>query len=171
LGASAVALVYIGILLSFAVKLRFVGPAGSWGMAALVSLIVVVKLSDIGAYTVGRLIGRHKLTPRLSPGKTIEGAFGGLAFAALGSWLALVILWPRLSRESTPDVAAWQWLGYAVTVTLAGTLGDLAESLMKRDMGRKDSSNWMPGFGGVLDLLDSVLVAAPVAYIWWRYGL
>jgi phosphatidate cytidylyltransferase len=171
LAASALAFGYVGVLLSFAIQLRFVGPAGAWGMAALVSLVVVVKLSDIGAYTVGRWIGRHKLAPRLSPGKTIEGALGGLAFAAGGSWLALVILWPRISGASTPAVAAWQWLGFAVTVTAAGMIGDLAESLLKRDLGRKDSSDWMPGFGGVLDLLDSVLIAAPVAYVWWRFGL
>jgi phosphatidate cytidylyltransferase len=171
LAASALAFGYIGVLLSFAIQLRFVGPEGAWGMAALVSLVMVVKLSDIGAYTVGRLIGRHKLAPRLSPGKTIEGACGGLAFAAFGSWLALVILWPRLSGTSAPRVDAWQWLGFALTVTAAGMIGDLAESLLKRDLGRKDSSDWMPGFGGVLDLVDSVLVAAPVAYLWWRYGL
>ena len=152
------------------IQLRFAGPAGDWGIAALASLVIVVKLSDIGAYTVGRLIGRHKLAPHLSPGKTIEGAVGGLAFAGAGAWLALVELWPRLSSTSVPALAPWQWLGFAFTVTVAGVVGDLAESLLKRDLGRKDSSDWMPGFGGVLDLVDSILVSAPVAYLWWQYG-
>jgi phosphatidate cytidylyltransferase len=171
LAATALVLLYIGLLLSFAVQLRFAGPQGSWGLAALVSLLVVVKLSDIGAYVVGRLIGRHKLAPRLSPGKTIEGAVGGLLFSTCGAWLTLVVLWPTLSATSTPPVEVWQWLGFGLTVGVAGMLGDLAESLLKRDLGRKDSSDWMPGFGGVLDLIDSVLVAAPVAYLWWSYGL
>jgi phosphatidate cytidylyltransferase len=171
LAATALVLLYIGLLLSFAVQLRFAGPQGSWGLAALVSLLVVVKLSDIGAYVVGRLIGRHKLAPRLSPGKTIEGAFGGLLFSTCGAWLTLVVLWPAITTTSTPTVHVWQWLGFGLTVGVAGMIGDLAESLLKRDLGRKDSSDWMPGFGGVLDLVDSVLVAAPVAYLWWRYGL
>lgn len=171
LAATALVLLYIGLLLSFAVQLRFAGPQGSWGLAALVSLLVAVKLSDIGAYAVGRLIGRHKLAPRLSPGKTIEGAGGGLLFSTCGAWLTLVVLWPAISTTTTPPVKTWQWLGFGLSVGVAGMLGDLAESLLKRDLGRKDSSDWMPGFGGVLDLVDSVLVAAPVAYLWWRYGL
>jgi phosphatidate cytidylyltransferase len=171
LALEALGLVYIGLLLSFAVQMRFAGPHGDWGLAAIASLILVVKLCDIGAYTVGRLIGRHKLAPRLSPGKTIEGGFGGLAFAIFGAWLSLTVLWPAMSHVSPPEVAAWQWLGFGLTVGVAGMIGDLAESLLKRDLGRKDSSDWMPGFGGVLDLLDSILVGAPIAYFWWHYLL
>ena len=167
LAASALAFTYIGVLVSCTVQLRFAGPGGAWGLAAIVSLLFVVKLSDIGAYTIGRLIGRHKMAPSLSPGKTIEGACGGLIFAACGSWLSLVVLWPLFAGATVPRVNAWQWMGFGLTVGAAGMLGDLAESLLKRDLGCKDSSDWMPGFGGVLDLLDSVLVAAPVAYIWW----
>ncbi len=169
LAASALTLLYVGLLLSFAVQMRFAGPGGDWGLAAIASLIIVVKLCDIGAYTVGRLIGRHKLAPRLSPGKTIEGGVGGLLFAVFGAWLSLAVLWPAMSRVTPPTVLAWQWLGFGLTVGVAGMLGDLAESLLKRDLGRKDSSDWMPGFGGVLDLLDSILVAAPIAYVWWQY--
>ncbi len=171
LAATSFSLLYIGVLLSFAAQLRFAGPNGAWGMAALASLLIVVKMSDIGAYTVGRLIGRHKLAPLLSPGKTIEGSVGGLAFSSLGAWFSLGVLMPHLAGTTAPQVAVWQWLGFGITVGIAGMLGDLAESLLKRDLGRKDSSDWMPGFGGVLDLLDSILVAAPVAYLWWMYGL
>jgi phosphatidate cytidylyltransferase len=171
LAATALALVYIGLLLSFAVQLRFVEPVGTIGLGAIASLILVVKFCDIGAYTVGRLIGRHKMAPHLSPGKTIEGAVGGLLFAVFGAWLSFVVICPRLVGATARPIDAWQWLGFGITVGAAGMLGDLAESLLKRDLGRKDSSTWMPGFGGVLDLLDSILLAAPVAYVWWEYWL
>jgi phosphatidate cytidylyltransferase len=130
----------------------------------------VVKMSDVGAYTVGRLAGRHKLAPVLSPGKTIEGALGGLLFACLGSWIALRWVLPAMTG-AVAVYSNWGWLVYGLLVGLAGILGDLAESLIKRDVGRKDSSDWLPGFGGVLDMLDSVLLAAPVAYLCWAFGV
>lgn len=165
------ALCYVGLLFSFLAQLRLVGD-GTLGVAALASLVIVVKMGDTGAYTVGRLIGRHKMAPVLSPGKTIEGAIGGLVFACIGSWVAIQwltpLMRPSLAVASSP---AWGWLAYGLIVGSAGMLGDLAESLIKRDLGRKDSSDWMPGFGGVLDVLDSILFAAPVAYLCWALGL
>lgn len=160
---------YVGWLLTFVVQLRLL-DGGAWGVPALASLVIVVKMCDTGAYTVGRLIGRHKMAPVLSPGKTYEGAVGGLLFACLGSWLAFecwIPLWDLPPRGASPS---WGWLAYGLGVGLAGMFGDLAESLLKRDLGRKDSSPWMPGFGGVLDLLDSILLAAPVAYAFWKFG-
>jgi phosphatidate cytidylyltransferase len=168
LGATLFAFAYVGLLLSFLVQVRSLG-GGPLGIAALVALVAVVKLGDIGAYTVGRLVGRHKLAPYLSPGKTIEGAIGGIVFACAGSWLALAWLLPRIVVQSPMAVPGW--LAFGVVVGLAGMAGDLAESLIKRDVGRKDSSNWMPGFGGVLDVIDSLLFAAPVAWICWITGL
>lgn len=155
---------YAGLLLSFAVQLRVLGQ-GNEGLVALVALIAVVKFGDTGAYTVGRLIGRHKMAPLISPGKTWEGAGGGVAFALLGSWLSFTLLprWMAAPISQPP----WAWIVFGLVVGMAGMLGDLAESLFKRDMGSKDSSTWMPGFGGVLDLLDSILFAAPVAYLCW----
>ncbi len=161
--------VYVGISMSFMVQLRFLGGEHA-GMVAVASLLVVVKASDIGAYTAGRMFGKHKLAPVLSPGKTIEGAVGGVGLACLGSWLVFERLMPRLTLpvEQRPW---WGWIAFGVIVAIAGTLGDLAESLFKRDTGCKDSSNWLPGFGGVLDLLDSLLLAAPIAYMLWLFGL
>ena len=166
LGATIFGLVYVGVLLSFAVQLRL-----GWGMPALASLILVVKMGDIGAYTVGRLIGRHKMAPTLSPGKTIEGAIGALVFACAASWATftwLAPLGPAFHGEATNWIG---WLAYGLAIGVVGILGDLAESLLKRDAGCKDSSTWLPGFGGVLDILDSILMAAPVAWLFWATGI
>ncbi len=139
LSATLFALCYVGLLLSFLVLLRSLPGGSAIGMAALLSLIVVVKLADIGAYTVGRLLGRHKMAPYLSPGKTIEGAVGGIAFGCAGAWFVLAWLLPRL-LEAEIRATTWHWIAFGVLVGVAGILGDLAESLLKRDLGRKDSS-------------------------------
>lgn len=159
-------LVYVGGMLSFAVQLRM-----AWGLGALASLVFVVKAGDIGAYSIGRLVGRHKLAPVLSPGKTVEGAIGALVFACFGSWACFAWLVPFLAPEGAKGTSAWGWMAFGLLVGLAGMLGDLAESLLKRDVGCKDSSRWLPGFGGVLDILDSILFAAPVAWLCWALGL
>lgn len=166
---AVLAVAYVGLLLSFVVQMRALG-GGADGVAAILALLIVVKGSDIGAYTFGRLFGRHRLAPRLSPGKTLEGVAGGMAFGCLGAWFALAVLLPWLSDMPERGVRVWQWLAFGLLVSAAGVAGDLAESLLKRQAGAKDSSTWMPGFGGVLDLLDSVLVAAPVAYACWLLG-
>ena len=139
--------VYVGLFLSFVVLLRLFGT-NVQGMLSLVSLIAVVKMGDTGAYTVGRLFGRHKMTPRLSPGKTWEGAAGAMLFVVIGSWAVFDLLGPRLSNRSTELLEPWRWIVYGLVVGVAGMIGDLAESLLKRDAGQKDSSTWMPGFGG-----------------------
>ena len=170
LASGVFAVAYVGIMLSYLAALRGLG-GGQWGTAAIISLLVVVKLSDIGAYTIGRLAGRHRLAPNLSPGKTIEGAAGGLVFGIVGAWFSLNVLGPMIVEKSSLPMAMWRWGTFGLLVALAGIVGDLAESLIKRDAGSKDSSTWMPGFGGVLDLLDSVLIASPVAYWCWSCGL
>jgi len=170
IGLSVFAIVYVGLLLGFAVQLRIL-PGGNLGLVALLSMIAVVKMGDVGAYAVGRLVGRHKMTPRLSPGKTWEGAAGAVAFACLASYLVFHRWLPTTSLAASGKAPAWGWLAYAVVLAATGIIGDLAVSLLKRDAGRKDSSTWMPGFGGVLDILDSPLAAAPVAYVCWLIGL
>lgn len=172
LSATILALCYVGLLLGHVVALRMVAE-GAVDTAAIFSLLLIVKLSDIGAYTMGRLLGRYRLAPRLSPGKTIEGAIGGVLAGLLGAWISVAWLIPAMATGTAvvAGVTPWRWMLFGLLITGAGMLGDLAESLIKRDAGVKDSSDWMPGFGGVLDLADSVLFAAPVAYWCWMGGL
>jgi phosphatidate cytidylyltransferase len=160
---------YVGLLLTFVVQIAL-GPRGQ-GLLALLSLIVVVKMGDTGAFTVGSLLGRHKMAPRLSPGKTWEGAAGAVLLAIVGSWCVFSLLRPQLTSSGIPGPQMLQWAAYGLIVGIAGMVGDLAESLLKREADQKNSSAWMPGLGGVLDVLDSILFAAPVAYLCWLTGL
>jgi len=165
---------YTGVLISFLAALRLI-DMGPRGLAAVVSVILVVKLTDTGAYFTGRtlssVIKTHKMTPILSPGKTWEGAIGGLLSAVFGSCLFFAVIYPWLLGPKHVVPPVWTWIVYGVVLCISGTLGDLAESLMKRDMERKDSSTWLPGLGGVLDVLDSILMSAPPAYLCWAAGL
>jgi len=165
---------YAGGLMGSVVQLRVLrggpwGDDGRWGMLALISLIVVVKTNDIGAYAVGRLVGRTRLAPVLSPGKTWEGVAGGFVVSTAATMATFGPLGHALGCRTDRGYAGWLagCLAYAVLVGAAGVAGDLAVSLMKRDAGQKNSSTWMPGFGGVLDVLDSILFAAPVALLMW----
>jgi phosphatidate cytidylyltransferase len=176
LALSTFAVIYIGGLLGFLVQLRLLnigGDVSRGGMLALFSMIATVKFTDIGAYFAGHRFGKHKMAPVVSPGKTWEGAAGGLV---LGTLAAMLTLGPFARSLGVPSERDWlPWLGgailYGVIVSASGMIGDLAESLLKRDAGVKDSSTWLPGFGGVLDLLDSLLLAAPVAYVLWISGI
>lgn len=175
LGSTSLSILYVGGLLGFLVQLRLLDVCGNvsrGGMLALLATILVVKSTDMGGYIVGRLWGRHKLAPSISPGKTWEGLAGGLAMALLAAVIALGPL-ARLLGCSSGTSGSWlsEALVYGIAVSCAGIFGDLAESLFKRDAGVKDSSTWLPGLGGVLDILDSLLVAAPVAYFCWVFGI
>ena len=163
--AAVFTVVYLGTLLTFLIQLRM-----SWGIAGLASVILVTKMGDIGAYTVGRLFGRNKMAPGLSPGKTIEGAVGAVVFSVGASAATFLWLVPVMNPDANPT-SWWGWMLFGVAVCLSGIIGDLAESLIKRDVEQKDSSSWIPGFGGVLDILDSLLLASPVAYAFWAFGL
>lgn len=160
-------LVYIGLMFTFAVQIRIF-----WGVGAIAAWIISVKMGDIGAYTIGRLFGRNKMSPTISPGKTVEGALGALLFASIGSWISfhgIVQLAPPYVEQMPGQPIGW--LIFGLLMGSVGMLGDLAESLLKRDVGCKDSSAWMPGFGGVLDILDSLLLSAPIAWLCWSLGI
>ncbi|MFA5423110.1 MAG: phosphatidate cytidylyltransferase [Phycisphaerae bacterium] len=149
-GANLLALVYLGLLPAFFVLIDIEN-----GTAALLMVIAVVKCTDIGAYTAGTLWGKHKFSPVISPKKTWEGMAGGIVLATIVSILFAVIF----------DIMSWfSAVAFAVVLAFIGQLGDLAESLLKRDSEQKDASKVVPGFGGLLDVLDSPLAAAPFAY-------
>jgi phosphatidate cytidylyltransferase len=153
---------YLGLLPSFLAQVRWLGERGTDGLMALLLAIFVPKCADIGAYCTGRLIGRHPMTPLLSPKKTWEGAAGGLVFA-----VAAAVALDRLGPAPMLRHDVRMELGFGVTLAVAGMLGDLAESLIKRDVRQKDASQAVPGFGGVLDVVDALLFAGPVAYVWF----
>jgi phosphatidate cytidylyltransferase len=132
------------------------------GGVLLVFPLVITWASDIGAYFSGRAIGGRKLIPSVSPGKTVAGAVGGLVASMLVSWLyARAVLVPVANLGFTP----WGALLFGALISIAAQVGDLFESLIKRDGGVKDSSRIIPGHGGVLDRLDSLIFVLPVAYL------
>lgn len=148
-------IMYVSWLFSFLVRIRQI-PAYGAGMVAAVLLIT--KAGDIGAYLVGSRYGKTPLVPRISPKKTVEGAVGGLVFSVCAGWA---------SRWFMPPEFSFLHLGLMGAVLgILGQLGDLSESLMKRDCNLKDSAGVIPGIGGVLDLIDSVLFTAPVFYLY-----
>ncbi len=154
--------VYLGVFLAITTQLRWV-----WNdYFALGALVVAAKTGDIGAYTFGRLIGGPKMTPKLSPGKTWAGGVGHLVTAALCSIAWMSWLGPLINEHWTARHVIFAG-AFGITVGFAGLIGDLAESLIKRDVGVKDAPALLPGFGGLLDLLDSLLLAGPVAYAMW----
>ena len=137
-------------------------------VAALVGMIAAVKFGDVLAYLVGSTVGRHRMAPTLSPGKTWEGAVGSLGGALIASWIVLLPFHAMLTPADGGSAEPFGgWLVHGVVVGTAGMLGDLAESLLKREAGFKDSGGALGALGGALDLVDSLLFAAPAAWLLW----
>jgi phosphatidate cytidylyltransferase len=153
---------YLAIPFSFILAILYPRHEFADGRWWLFYLIAVTKITDVGGYFVGKLLGNHPLAPHLSPRKTVEGAIGGFCFA-----VALSLVFCTLGRTVGWELSFWHatWLG--MIIGALGQIGDLAESLLKRDAAVKDS-NRIPGIGGVLDLLDSVLFTSPVVYFFIR---
>lgn len=165
LGADLLTVCYTGGLLAVLAQFRWF-PRPELGYFAIASVIIPAKAGDIVAYTMGRLFGKRKMVPTLSPGKTWMGGIGALIGSSLGAWLWFVFGLSLFDAGSvTVDVTSVLLLG--MTLGIVGLVGDLAESLIKRDCEKKDSANLLPGFGGLLDLLDSPLFCGPVALMWW----
>ncbi len=159
---------YIAVPLSYMLAILYpISPTpdhdGRWW---LVYLLLVTKITDIGAYFVGKLWGKHRLAPVLSPKKTVEGAVAGFLSAVLLS-LAMVTIGAKFAGSSFP-LKLWDafWLG--ILIGIFGQIGDLAESLLKRDAVVKDS-NALPGLGGVLDMMDSLIFTAPIVYFYLQW--
>jgi phosphatidate cytidylyltransferase len=143
-----------------------VGPLA--GTVLLMLPIALTWATDTGAYFVGRSIGRHKLIPSVSPAKTVEGAIGGVAVAVLAAWLYVMFLLKPFAQLSMLPAGLTV---FAIIIAVVAQIGDLAESLFKRDAGVKDSSKLLPGHGGILDRFDSLLFVLPVAYVLLGYFL
>jgi len=163
-------LLYIVWLFNFLTKIVYLPPRGPLGETTgqyyVLYLLLVTKFSDMGAYLAGTLFGKHKLVPHISPHKSWEGLVGAIAFATAGSFGLWWLIPGRLAIFDAADVAV---LG--VLLGGAAVIGDLAESIVKRGAEAKDSGGLLPGIGGVLDLIDSVLFTAPILFFYMRLVL
>jgi phosphatidate cytidylyltransferase len=157
-------LMYVPWLLNFIQKINFFPRVE--GHFYLVYFLLITKFSDTGAYAVGSLIGRHKIIPRISPGKTWEGFIGAIVLSTLASLFFVHFLGDRMRGMNWIHAIV---LG--VVLSLGAIVGDLIESLFKREAGVKDSGRFFPGIGGILDLLDSLLFNAPIMYLYLRHVL
>jgi phosphatidate cytidylyltransferase len=157
-------LMYVPWLLNFIQKIYFFHDVD--GRFYLLYFILITKFSDSGAYAVGSLIGRHKMIPRISPGKTWEG-FAGAIVVSTGASLVFA----HLAQDHVPALTPMHAVILGVILSCSAVIGDLIESLLKREAGVKDSGRFFPGIGGMLDLLDSILFNAPLMYIYLRHVL
>ena len=153
IACTLLAVAYLGVGAALVLTIRI-----AHGVPVLLVFLAGVKCTDMGAYFTGKAAGRHKLIPWLSPGKSWEGLVGGLACGAGGALLIQQLC-------GAGSLGAWQAAVFGASVGLAGQVGDLCESLLKRSAGVKDSGAALPQFGGVLDVLDSILLSAPIGYL------
>ena len=130
----------------------------------MVALFIILCMNDTLAYIFGSLLGKHKMAPKISPKKSWEGFFGGLICTIAFTYFIMHISYFQNDTFTKPYI----WMGFAFVVIIAGTLGDLAESKLKRFAQQKDSGSILPGHGGMLDRLDSMLFAVPVGFIYWE---
>ncbi len=159
-------LMYVPWLLNFIQKINFFPGIGDQGKFYVLYFIVVTKFSDTGAYVVGSLIGRHKMMPRVSPGKTWEGFSGAVVVS-----MAASLVFANLLGGHMPGMRPLHAVVLGVLLGIGAVIGDLIESLFKREAGLKDSGKFFPGIGGILDLLDSLLFNAPIMYLYVRHVL
>lgn len=157
-------LMYVPWLLNFIQKINYLD--GVDGRFYVLYLLIVTKFSDVGAYCVGSLIGRHKMIPRISPGKTWEGFAGAVVVSTGASWMMAHFAGGRLKEMNSGHA-----LAIGLILSLGAVVGDLIESAFKREAGAKDSGRLFPGIGGILDLIDSPLFNAPLLYLYLRHVL
>jgi phosphatidate cytidylyltransferase len=162
-------LMYVPWLLNFIQKIQFFTfrpPFEATGKWYVLYFILVTKFSDTGAYAVGSLLGRHKLIPRISPGKTWEGFAGAILVSTAAS-----LIFVRCFKDKMAGMNWKHAVILGVSLSVCAVVGDLIESLFKREAGVKDSGRLFPGIGGILDLLDSLLFNAPIMYLYLRHVL
>jgi len=151
------AFIYVAFPMGLMNSLFFLGNAGLAFPWILLALFILVWVNDVFAYFVGTSLGKHKLFERLSPKKTWEGSLGGLIFTLVVAWIFSLL---------TTNLSLIQWLGLGMIISIAANIGDLAESLLKRNANVKDSGTLLPGHGGVLDRFDAILFATPFVYFY-----
>ena len=155
---------YVSWLFSFLIKIRFLLP-GMEGVKLLSFMLLVTKSGDIGALLIGSWIGKHPLFPRISPNKSIEGSIGSFLFSSCTAVLCSSFLPAQCS------FSIWELIFMGAFFGGIGQIGDLSESLIKRDCDVKDSGKFLPGMGGVLDVIDSLLFSAPAFYLYMSAAL
>lgn len=163
LGVQTLGLAYVAGLGSHAIMLRMIPDTGR---GYVIILFTATWLTDICAYLVGSTCGKHRLAPSVSPKKSIEGSIGGLVGSVLGAMLLKELQVAGVAF--LPDLPFSHYIGLGAVLSIASQIGDLVESALKRDGGIKDSGNFFPGHGGVLDRIDGLLFAAPTLYWYWR---
>jgi phosphatidate cytidylyltransferase len=167
--ANLLGFVYLAFLFSFVTRIVFMSPGTGEvpGAFMLLWLIAVTKFTDMGAYIVGSMIGRHKMIPHISPGKTWEGFGGAILFSQLAACGLYALLPVKLAA-----LHSWgQVIALGFIIALLAVIGDLAESVVKRALGAKDSGRMLPGIGGALDLIDSICFTAPALYFYLKWVL
>ncbi len=172
IGGTLFGILYVGLLWNFLTKLLLFGRPSEFpdsiywpGRWLLLYAVFAAKFTDIGAYLVGCAIGRHKLIPRISPGKSWEGVFGGVL---VGTLVGTLFVW-ALRDHFAPLGLTWpRALPLGLVLSVCAVVGDLTESLFKRAANVKDSGGVVPGMGGTLDVLDSILFTAPAVYLFLR---
>ena len=155
---------YVPFLFNFMALLAFMPGDPAVNRFLLIYLLAVTKFSDVGAYVIGSLIGRHKMIPRVSPGKTWEGFAGAIATS-----LAISVAMTYWMGERVHALSLTSSVVLGLLLPLMSVVGDLAESVVKRDAAIKDSGRTIPGIGGALDLIDSILFTAPVLYFYLQF--
>lgn len=157
LGRIFLSLVYIIIPFSLLIKLPYFAIDNTFDSGIILGIFILIWSNDIFAYLIGKKFGQHKLIERISPNKTIEGFLGGFIFTFIAGFV--------ISKYCL-SIAPIQWFAIAIIVSVFGVIGDLIESMFKRQAKVKDSSNFIPGHGGFLDRLDSIIFAAPIIYVY-----
>ena len=159
LGATLLGVLYVAVPLSLLLYVPVLAGDGVWRPETVLCYIFIIWANDVFAYLVGMSVGRHRMFERLSPKKSWEGFFGGLAGAVVTGLAAAYAL----------DANYWVWGGLALVASLSGVAGDLVESMFKRAAGVKDSGNLIPGHGGVLDRFDALLLSAPFVFVYMLF--
>jgi phosphatidate cytidylyltransferase len=157
LGKIFLSIIYIAVPFTLIAQIPFINNEFTFVNTTILGVFILIWVNDSFAYLIGKNFGKHKLLERISPNKTIEGFVGGMVFTFIGGYI-LSLYFTKMTMVN--------WLVFAAIVSIFGVLGDLIESMFKRQAGAKDSSNFIPGHGGFLDRLDSVIFAAPFIFIY-----